>query len=125
MVEDFKTGRIKVLVNVDVFSEGFDCPDVEFVQMARPTLSLAKYLQQAGRGLRKSTGKETCVLIDNVGALPCVRSAHHGMGLGSDVPWGYGWKGNTDRPAWKRNKSGNCHRGRFMSGLRYGNDRFP
>ena len=44
MVEDFKTGRIKVLVNVDVFSEGFDCPDVEFVQMARPTLSLAKYL---------------------------------------------------------------------------------
>ena len=45
--------------------------------------------------------------------------------LGSDVPWGYGWKGNTDRPAWKRNKSGNCHRGRFMSGLRYGNDRFP
>ncbi|MDC7191269.1 DEAD/DEAH box helicase, partial [Phocaeicola vulgatus] len=67
MVEDFKTGRVKVLVNVDVFSEGFDCPDVEFVQMARPTLSLAKYLQQAGRGLRKSTGKETCVLIDNVG----------------------------------------------------------
>lgn len=52
MVEDFKTGRIRVLVNVDVFSEGFDCPDVEFVQMARPTLSLAKYLQQAGRGLR-------------------------------------------------------------------------
>lgn len=67
MVEDFKTGRIRVLVNVDVFSEGFDCPDVEFVQMARPTLSLAKYLQQAGRGLRKSAGKETCVLIDNVG----------------------------------------------------------
>lgn len=52
---------------MDVFSEGFDCPDVEFVQMARPTLSLAKYLQQAGRGLRKSVGKETCVLIDNVG----------------------------------------------------------
>ncbi len=52
---------------MDVFSEGFDCPpDVEFVQMARPTLSLAKYLQQAGRGLRKSAGKETCVLIDNV-----------------------------------------------------------
>ena len=67
MVGDFKTGRIQVLVNVDVFSEGFDCPDVEFVQMARPTLSLAKYLQQAGRGLRKSVGKETCVLIDNVG----------------------------------------------------------
>ena len=34
---------IQVLVNVDIFSEGFDCPDVEFVQLARPTLSLAKY----------------------------------------------------------------------------------
>ena len=66
-VEDFKQGRIQVLVNVDVFSEGFDCPDIEFVQMARPTLSLAQYLQQVGRGLRKSKGKEYCMLIDNVG----------------------------------------------------------
>lgn len=66
-VEDFKQGRIQILVNVDVFSEGFDCPDIEFVQMARPTLSLAKYLQQVGRGLRKSKGKEYCMLIDNVG----------------------------------------------------------
>ena len=41
---------IQVLVNVDIFSEGFDCPDVEFVQLARPTLSLAKYLQMVGRG---------------------------------------------------------------------------
>ncbi len=49
------------------FSEGFDCPDVEFVQLARPTLSLAKYLQQVGRGLRKSDNKESCMLIDNVG----------------------------------------------------------
>lgn len=56
-----------MLVNVDVFSEGFDCPDVEFVQLARPTLSLAKYLQQVGRGLRRSEGKEACMLIDNVG----------------------------------------------------------
>ena len=67
LVEDFKRGKIQVLVNVDVFSEGFDCPDVEFVQMARPTLSLAKYLQQVGRGLRKTEGKETCIMIDNVG----------------------------------------------------------
>ena len=67
MVEAFQTGEIQVLVNVDVFSEGFDCPDVEFVQMARPTLSLSKYLQQVGRGLRRSEGKESCMLIDNVG----------------------------------------------------------
>ena len=67
LVEDFRRGKVKVLVNVDIFSEGFDCPDVEFVQLARPTLSLAKYLQQVGRGLRRSANKESCMLIDNVG----------------------------------------------------------
>ena len=63
----FKKGDIQVLVNVDIFSEGFDCPDVEFVQLARPTLSLAKYLQMVGRGLRVAKGKKNCVIIDNVG----------------------------------------------------------
>ena len=60
-------GAIQVLVNVDIFSEGFDCPDIEFVQLARPTLSLAKYLQMVGRGLRVARGKKNCVMIDNVG----------------------------------------------------------
>ena len=58
---------IQVLVNVDIFSEGFDCPDIEFVQLARPTLSLAKYLQMVGRGLRVAKGKKNCIIIDNVG----------------------------------------------------------
>ena len=59
--------HIQVLVSVDLFSEGFDCPDVEFIQLARPTLSLAKYLQMVGRGLRVHEGKECCTIIDNVG----------------------------------------------------------
>ena len=58
---------IEVLVSVDLFSEGFDCPDVEFIQLARPTLSLAKYMQMVGRGLRVAEGKEYCVILDNVG----------------------------------------------------------
>ncbi len=66
-VEEFRGGKIRIMVSVDLFSEGFDCPDVEFIQLARPTLSLAKYLQMVGRGLRKSKGKESCVMIDNVG----------------------------------------------------------
>ena len=66
-IEAFKRGDIQVLVNVDIFSEGFDCPDIEFVQLARPTLSLAKYLQMVGRGLRVARGKKSCVMIDNVG----------------------------------------------------------
>ena len=66
-IEKFKDGQIQILVNVDLFGEGFDCPDVEFVQLARPTLSLAKYLQMVGRGLRVAKDKECCTILDNVG----------------------------------------------------------
>ena len=67
LISSFRSGGLQVLVNVDIFSEGFDCPDVEFIQLARPTLSLAKYLQMVGRGLRPSKGKTNCMIIDNVG----------------------------------------------------------
>lgn len=66
-IDNFKAGLIQVLVNVDLFGEGFDCPDVEFIQLARPTLSLAKYLQQVGRGMRVFEGKKFCLILDNVG----------------------------------------------------------
>ena len=56
-----------ILINVDLFGEGFDCPDVEFIQLARPTLSLAKYLQQVGRGMRVFEGKKYCLILDNIG----------------------------------------------------------
>ena len=69
VIEAFKGKKIRVLVNVDIFSEGFDCPDVEFIQLARPTLSLAKYLQMVGRGLRPHKKKECCVILDNVGLV--------------------------------------------------------
>ena len=67
IVEYFKQGHIDCLVNVNLFDEGFDCPDIEYIQLARPTLSLSKYLQMVGRGLRVHPDKKTCVLIDNVG----------------------------------------------------------
>ena len=66
-IDRFKDGKIQVLVNVDLFGEGFDCPDVEFIQLARPTLSLSKYLQQVGRGMRVYDGKKYCLILDNVG----------------------------------------------------------
>ena len=62
-----QNSKLKILVNVDLFGEGFDCPDVEFIQLARPTLSLAKYLQQVGRGMRVFDGKKYCLILDNVG----------------------------------------------------------
>ena len=85
---------IEVLVSVDLFSEGFDCPDVEFIQLARPTLSLAKYMQMVGRGLRVAEGKEYCVILDNVGlykrfGLPSVdrdwQSMFEGKALLEDI----------------------------------------
>ena len=73
---------IDVLVNVDIFGEGFDVPEVEFIQLARPTLSLSKYLQQVGRGMRISKGKEAVTILDNVGL-------YHVFGLPTDERnWG-------------------------------------
>lgn len=69
MVEAFRRSEIDCLVNVNLFDEGFDCPDVEYIQMARPTLSLAKYLQMVGRGLRINHKQKdkVCMILDNVG----------------------------------------------------------
>lgn len=67
LISAFKSGDITVLVNVDIFTEGFDCPDVNFIQLARPTKSLALYLQQVGRGLRIVKGKDKTIILDNVG----------------------------------------------------------
>ncbi|MBE6337603.1 MAG: DEAD/DEAH box helicase [Lentimicrobiaceae bacterium] len=66
VIKAFRNGEIDIIVNVDIFSEGFDCPDIEFIQLARPTKSLVKYIQQVGRGLRKN-GDKKCIILDNVG----------------------------------------------------------
>lgn len=67
LIQLFKEGVIQIIVNVNIFSEGFDCPDIEFVQLARPTKSLSLYLQQVGRALRISEGKTNSIILDNVG----------------------------------------------------------
>lgn len=66
-VDDFKRGKIDIICNVNIFSEGFDCPDLEFIQLARPTKSLSMYLQQVGRGLRPADDKDKLIILDNVG----------------------------------------------------------
>lgn len=65
-IRRFREGKLWVLVNVDLFGEGFDVPSVEVVQMARPTASLAVYLQQFGRALRLLEGKAIGLIIDHV-----------------------------------------------------------
>lgn len=65
-VERFKDGRLWVLVNVDLFGEGFDCPACEVVFLCRPTASLAVFLQQCGRALRTLLGKLYGLIVDMV-----------------------------------------------------------
>ena len=67
LVQAYRDGLIDVVVNVDILSEGADFPEVEFIQLARPTLSLSKYLQQVGRGMRIAEGKDKVVILDHVG----------------------------------------------------------
>lgn len=67
ILRQFRDGQIKVLSNVDIVSEGFDVPDCEAVQLARPTKSLALYLQQVGRCMRPAADKEEGVVLDNAG----------------------------------------------------------
>ena len=57
LVEDFRQGRVRVLVNVDVFSEGFDCPDVEFVQLARPHCRCPNTCNRWGVGCERRKGR--------------------------------------------------------------------
>jgi superfamily II DNA or RNA helicase len=65
-LQDFRDGKLRVLCACDILNEGWDCPDIEVLLMARPTLSKVIYLQQLGRGTRKAPGKECLVVFDFV-----------------------------------------------------------
>jgi len=67
MLDKFRKGEIQVISNVDLFGEGFDLPTLEAVIMLRPTQSLSLFLQQCGRALRPSPGKEYAIILDHAG----------------------------------------------------------
>jgi superfamily II DNA or RNA helicase len=62
----FREGALRVLCACDILNEGWDCPDLEVLLMARPTLSKVIYLQQLGRGTRKAQGKDCLIVFDFV-----------------------------------------------------------
>jgi DNA or RNA helicases of superfamily II len=66
-LRDLASGQIKVLFSVDLFNEGLDIPTVDTLLLLRPTDSPTLFLQQLGRGLRKSRGKTVCTVLDFVG----------------------------------------------------------
>lgn len=67
MMADFAAGKVKVICNVNLFSEGFDCPALDAVIDIAPTMSMAMYRQRVGRMLRPFPGKEFGVYLDCVG----------------------------------------------------------
>ena len=66
-LRDLAAGRVRVVFSVDLFNEGVDVPAVDTVIMLRPTESPTLFLQQLGRGLRKTRDKSTCTVLDFVG----------------------------------------------------------
>lgn len=108
ILADFAKGQFKVLSNVGIVTEGFDVPEIEVVQLARPTTSLALYLQMVGRGLRPAEGKGKAIVLDHA---DCV--FEHGFPE-QDRTWtlkGINKKEETGRKVMARDKTGNM----FMS----------
>ena len=66
-IEKLKSGAIRVIFSVDMFNEGVDIPSVDMVLFLRPTESPVVFLQQLGRGLRRSAGKEYLTVLDFIG----------------------------------------------------------
>ncbi|MCK5127227.1 MAG: DEAD/DEAH box helicase [candidate division Zixibacteria bacterium] len=64
IIRAFMSGQIKCVVNVGVFTVGFDFPELDCIIIGRPTKSVGLYYQIVGRGVRTAPGKENCKLID-------------------------------------------------------------
>ena len=96
-IDKFEYGKLDMLVNVDLFGEGFDVPAVEVVIMARPTESYGLYVQQFGRALRTLIGKLFGIIIDHVGNV-----LRHGL---PDAP--RAWKLFDDEVGKRRKKDPN------------------
>lgn len=88
MVADFSAGKIKALVNCQVFTTGFNVPFVDLIALMRPTKSTGLYVQMVGRGTRNAPGKSNCVILDfaqNIerhGPIDCINVGNNGRGGG-------------------------------------------
>jgi len=91
IIKDFAEKKINVVTNVGIFTEGYDCPGIEAVQLARPTESLSLYMQMSGRGLRTADGKENCLILDRANCI-----ITHGL-LEADREWELGKDSGTKK----------------------------
>jgi superfamily II DNA or RNA helicase len=85
-IAEYMAGRITVLCNVDLFTEGTDLPLTSCVILGSPTSSTGKYQQQVGRGLRLHPGKSNCVVLDACGSTGRHKLATMASLDGADSP---------------------------------------
>jgi len=64
VVKDFKSGKLRAIINVNVLTTGFDAPKVDCIVLLRPTASTSLYVQMIGRGMRRAPGKTDCLIVD-------------------------------------------------------------
>lgn len=64
IIADFKRGRLRAIVNMNVLTTGFDAPNIDLIALLRPTCSPGLYVQMVGRGLRIAEGKKDCLVLD-------------------------------------------------------------
>ena len=91
ILSDYEDGRLPVLCACDLLNEGWDSPHTQVLFMARPTMSKTIYMQQLGRGMRKSPGKEYLMVfdfVDNANLFNMPYSLHRVLGLSDYVPGG-------------------------------------
>lgn len=93
-LERLRSGKLQVITNVGILTEGFDFPEASCVILARPTKSLGLFLQMAGRGLRIAQGKNDLVLLDHAGCIE-----NHGR-----LEWSREWSLDGKKKAWSERK---------------------
>lgn len=69
IIADFRSGKLRALTNANVLTTGFDYPDIDLIAMLRPTESPVLYVQMAGRGLRKKSHTDHCLVLDFAGVV--------------------------------------------------------
>src|SRR6516165_5440843 len=69
MLARLASGTTEVIANCMVLTEGFDCPDIGCITLARPTKKMGLFRQMIGRGLRTADGKKDCIILDHSGAV--------------------------------------------------------
>jgi DNA repair protein RadD len=92
MIEDFRTGKLKYLCNVNVLTTGFDAPNIDCIALLRPTMSPGLYYQMVGRGFRLHESKTDCLVLDfggNIlrhGPIDCLRITDVSVKGDGDAP---------------------------------------